>query len=178
MRVILIRHGPAAARDARRWPDDARRPLTARGAERTERALRGLKHEYVPTRICSSPLVRCTETAAIAQRVFTAARAPETLAALAPSGSYTRIVEFLAQCKPSESVALVGHEPDLGKLAGVLVFGAPATTLPLKKAGVCVIDFAGKVEAGKGHLLAFLPPRVLRARTGAKASRIGSKARA
>lgn len=169
MRVILIRHGPAASRDARRWPDDARRPLTARGSERTELAMRGLKRMITPTRILTSPLTRSAETAAIAQRVFGGSRAVETLAALAPGSSYTRVVETLAQFKPGETVALVGHEPDLGKLAGVLVFGAPAATLPLKKAGVCIIDFAGRVEAGKGRLLAFLPPRLLRARAGAKA---------
>src|SRR5437762_3410272 len=58
--------------------------------------------------------------------------------------------------------ALVGHEPDLGKLAGSLVFGAPRA-LPLKKAGACAIDFAGPVEAGAGQLAWFMSPKQLRA---------------
>ncbi|MEO5617230.1 MAG: phosphohistidine phosphatase SixA [Candidatus Eisenbacteria bacterium] len=170
MRIILIRHGPAARRDAKRWPNDARRPLTARGIERTELAMRGLKRLVEPTRICTSPLVRSAETAAIAHRVFAGSRAPETMATLAPGCPYHRVVAHLAQFKPAETVVLIGHEPDLGKLAGVLIFGAPATTLPLKKAGACIIDFVGKVESGKGLLRAFLPPRVIRTRTRAKVS--------
>jgi len=46
---------------------------------------------------------------------------------------------------------LVGHEPDLGKLAGVLLFGAPAA-LPLRKAGACSIEFDNHCAAGKGRL--------------------------
>jgi len=167
MRVILIRHGPAARRDARRWPDDARRPLTARGIERTERAMRGLRRHVEIRLLLTSPLVRSTQTAEIARRVCGIAAPPELLPALCPGGDYHRVLERLAECKPADVVALIGHEPDLGKLAGVLIFGAPATTLPIKKAGVVVVDFAGKVEAGKGLLRAFLPPRLLR--VGAKA---------
>jgi phosphohistidine phosphatase len=170
MRVILIRHGPAARRDARRWPDDARRPLTSRGMERTGQAMRGLARLVKPTRILSSPLIRALQTAEIARKAFASAAPVESVAPLAPGIAYREMVELLARFKPSETVALVGHEPDLGKLASVLVFGAPASTLPLKKAGVVVIDFTGKVESGKGRLLAFLPPRALRARARAKAA--------
>ena len=164
MRVILIRHGSAARRDARRWPDDARRPLTARGIERTEQAMRGLRRQIEIGRLLTSPLVRSTQTADIARRVCEIEPPPELLPALSPGGDYHRVLERLAECKPAEVVALIGHEPDLGKLAGVLVFGAPATTLPFKKAGACIIDFPGRVEAGKGLLRAFLPPRLLRAK--------------
>jgi len=169
MRVILIRHGPAARRDARRWPDDTRRPLTDRGIERTELAMRGLRRLLRPGRVITSPLRRALETAEIVRRVYAMDAIVETTPLLAPGVAYHRVVELLARCKPAEVVALIGHEPDFGKLAGVLVFGAPAATLPLKKAGVCVIDFAGRVEPGKGRLLAFLPPRALRARARARA---------
>ena len=58
-------------------------------------------------------------------------------------------------------MVLVGHEPDLGKLAGVLLFGAP-TEVPLKKAGACSIA-AEAAEAGAGRLRWLLPPATLRA---------------
>jgi phosphohistidine phosphatase SixA len=55
----------------------------------------------------------------------------------------------------------VGHEPDLGTLAGALVTGA-STSLPLKKAGACSIHFVGPVEPGTGRLDWLLTPRALR----------------
>jgi len=88
--------------------------------------------------------------------------AVEDLAALAPGGSYRGVLQRLTALDGDGAVVLVGHEPDLGKLAGVLLFGAPASTLPLKKAGACIIDFDGPPRAGEGELMLFLPPRVLR----------------
>jgi len=58
-------------------------------------------------------------------------------------------------------IALVGHEPDLGKLAGTLLFGAPSA-VALKKAGACAIDFEGAIRPGSGRLCWFLTPRMLR----------------
>lgn len=164
MRVVLFRHGIAGSRDARRWPDDALRPLTARGKERTEQAARGLRKLMPVTRILSSPLLRATQTADILRSVYEVTREIELVPALSPGGSYHEVIQRLRALRPSESVALVGHEPDLGKLAAVLAFGAPASSLPLKKAGACIIDFVGKPESGHGKLFALLPPRMLRRR--------------
>lgn len=164
MRVVLFRHGIAGSRDSRRWPDDEQRPLTARGRERAEQAARGLKRSQAVTRILTSPLLRCTQTAEILREAIGLARESEPVAALAPGGSYHEVLERLAKLPSSESVALVGHEPDLGKLAAVFVFGAPATGMALKKAGACIVDFVGKPASGAGRLLAFLPPKMLRRR--------------
>ena len=81
--------------------------------------------------------------------------------ALAPGNSFRAVIDRLAHLPAEEVVALVGHEPDLGKLAGVLLLGAPAA-LPLKKAGACAISFDEKVAAGAGRLEWFLAPGMLR----------------
>ena len=61
-------------------------------------------------------------------------------------------------------MALVGHEPDLGKLAGVLLFRAPAS-LPLKKAGACVISFTDVVRPrARAGSSGSMPPKALRRR--------------
>lgn len=161
MRIILFRHGPAAERDSARWPDDGARPLTARGTDRTHAAASGLaKLEPGVRRIVTSPLLRADMTAEILAEVFDEATR-ETLDALAPGGSYRGILEFVRGLPGDDPVVLVGHEPDLGKLAGILAFGAPAA-LPLKKAGACAFDFDGPPTPGTGRLLWLLPPRVLR----------------
>jgi phosphohistidine phosphatase len=163
MIVVLFRHGPAEQRDAERWSDDRRRPLTERGAERTRAAARGLARILSgATQILTSPLLRCRDTAEILRANLEVAAAPELLDSLAPEGSFRETLRRLQEFHSDETVIVVGHEPDLGKLAGVMLFGAPAA-LPLKKAGACALSFEGAPRAGSGVLQWFLPPRTLRA---------------
>lgn len=168
MLVVLFRHGPAGRRDASRWPDDSLRPLTERGRERTRDAARGLGRLLKKTPlVITSPFVRAAESAEILHKVLDPKKAVETLDTLRPGGSVRAVVKRLEAAGTGDIVILVGHEPDLGKLAGTLVFGAPATGLPLSKSGACVITFVGPVRPGEGRLHAFLPPRLLR-RVGKK----------
>jgi phosphohistidine phosphatase len=169
MRLILVRHGPAGRRDAERWPDDALRPLTSRGVKRSREASRGLARvEPGIGLIASSSLARALQTARIFARTLHLA-AVETLDALGPAGSRAGILEFLAAHAAVRSVVLVGHEPDLGELAGALLFGSPSH-LPIKKAGACAIAFDAEVRAGAGALHWFLPAKML-ARLGSTAVR-------
>lgn len=166
MRLILFRHGPAGSRDPERWPDDGVRPLTAKGGERVELAGRALrKLEGTITVILTSPLVRARQTADRLEASLDCRDGVEVLDALSPGGSYRQVIARCAEFGADDLVMLVGHEPDLGKLAGTLVFGAPAA-LPLKKSGACAIDFEAGAHAGAGRLHWLLPPRVLRRLSG------------
>ena len=162
MRVVLFRHGPAGQRDASRWPDDGQRPLTAKGEERTLAASDGLAMLLGGeiTVIATSPLVRAARTAELLSQSAPDA-ALEPLDALLPGHSYRGVLAWLAKRAPEDTVVLVGHEPDLGKLAGMLVFGAPAA-LPLKKAGAALIQCVGEVTPGAGKLRWLMPPKALR----------------
>lgn len=119
-----------------------------------------------PVRIATSPFARCARTAELLADALPDATV-ERLAALAPDGSWRELLRWLGRRGGSETVVLVGHEPDLGKLAGSLLFGAPAA-LPLKKAGACLIQCVGDPAAGQGLLRWFLPPRTLRRLAGRK----------
>ncbi len=170
MRIILFRHAPAEARDPERWPDDLLRPLTSRGESRGRRAARGvLRLEPGVTRVLTSPALRALDTAMLLSLELEPAHKPRTLASLAPGGAWRETLRALAHEPADSVVVLVGHEPDLGQLAGVLLFGAPAT-LPLKKAGACSID-AEAPESGAGRLRWFLAPATLR-RLGRKRSKV------
>jgi phosphohistidine phosphatase len=161
MQVILFRHGPAGRRDATRWPEDAKRPLSPRGEQRTRAAARGIgRLAGEVTHLATSPLVRAVQSAAALHDEIGAPE-PRALEALAPGGGYRRTLEWLRGLPSEAVVVLVGHEPDLGKLAGVLLFGAPAA-LPIKKAGACAVEFVSEVAPGAGRLKWFLPPRALR----------------
>ena len=171
MRVVLLRHGPAGQRDASRWPNDALRPLSTQGESRTRAACAGLRKLLGDdvTLIATSPLVRSARTAKLLAEALDGVKVV-TLEALEPGGSYREILRFLAEQPAGETVVLVGHEPDLGKLAGVLLFGAPAA-VPLKKAGACLIQCVGEVGPGTGRLRWLLTPKLLRAR-GKKGTKV------
>lgn len=160
MLIVLFRHGPAADRDAKRWPDDRERPLTERGRDRTLRAAHGLVRLIgAPTMIYTSALTRAADTAQILARAAGIDRLDD-LESLEPGGARTRTYEALAKhAGDSSIVVLVGHEPDLGELAGSLIGSAP---LALKKAGACAIEVDGRPRAGAGELRWFLQPSILR----------------
>jgi phosphohistidine phosphatase len=162
MRVVLFRHGPAGKRDPERWPDDGERPLSGRGITRTRTAAAAVaRMERGFTRVLTSPLRRAVESAELFVESCEPKVPIERFDGLAPGHSFRDVIQRLSELGPDEVVALVGHEPDLGKLAGVLLFGAPAS-LPLKKAGACVISFTDVAASGAGRLEWFLPSKALR----------------
>ena len=162
MRIVLFRHGPAETRDPARWPDDSSRPLTARGADVTRRAARGVaRMEPGITRVCSSPADRALDTARLLSSELELGE-PELLPALAPEGAWRDALPWLAEQPADAVVALVGHQPGLDLLAGKLLGTAGDGSLVLKKAGACSI--ACEVpEPGRGQLRWWLRPAALRA---------------
>jgi len=103
-------------------------------------------------RLVHSPLRRAHETAELLAPLVAGELEPSALLARAPGDE---LVASLA----GEELALVGHEPWLTQLAGILI-GAPAG-LALKKGGVLVLE--GKPRAGGMQLVQALAPATLRA---------------
>ena len=173
MKLVLFRHGPAGRRDARRWPDDRERPLTGIGKKRTRKAALGIARlEPKLAHIWTSPLVRARETAERLAQAYDPPPKITVVDALAPGMDPLRDLAAESRREPGATIALVGHEPDLGALAGRLV-GRDTSALPLKKAGGCAIAMNGLVRAGSGELEWLLPPSVLR-RLGKKKKPEGS----
>ena len=162
MLLVLFRHGPAGTADPARGPEDSKRPLTPRGVEKTRRAALGL-HRILDTEphIFSSPLVRAKETADLLAASYVPMLHVEMMEALIPGRTLEEVMARIVEVA-SGPVVLVGHEPSLGHLAGLLVTGRQMT-LPIKKAGACGIELSGTVAPGQGDLLWFATPRMLRA---------------
>ena len=158
--LYLIRHAIAAERGAT-WPDDARRPLTHQGMARMRQVVKGLEELGVTIDlVLTSPLARAVETAEIVSRGLKTK--PEIIAvpALAPGGAPVRVAEALAPHTSPRTVAIVGHEPELGELAGWLI--GSRTPLVFKKGGVACIEVSEWPPARKGQLLWLATPRMLR----------------
>jgi phosphohistidine phosphatase len=158
--VYLVRHAIAGERGPE-YPDDAQRPVTKKGAARMRQGVRGLR-SLAPgiELVLTSPLVRARDTAGL----LAAGLAPEpdvlVLDALAPGCAPADVVRGLTRRPERGTVALVGHEPDLGLLAAWLL-GA-REPLVFKKGGIARIDFDGNPGEAAGRLIWLATPRMLR----------------
>jgi len=163
MDCVLLRHGIAMEQDE--WGgSDADRPLTERGAMRVAQVAAGLKHlDVQPTHIFSSPLLRAIETAKILQKSLRISSAVQIIDELLPDSPPNKLLSGLQNVLPESCVLLIGHEPQLGMAAGVLLTGRPSTSFPLKKAGACLIEVSIPAKPGRGILRWWLTPTQLRA---------------
>jgi phosphohistidine phosphatase len=163
MELLIVRHAIACDPDAQRWPDDVERPLSARGVLRARQAARGVRRIVPrPVRVLTSPLLRARQTAAILAE-FAAWPGASLTPLLAPEVSPAAVLALLARSRES-CVALVGHQPSLGRLlASCLAGGGGRGAFELRKMGMALVDFDGPPRAGRGELLWLVPPRLLRA---------------
>lgn len=161
MDLLLIRHARAEEREtfAAGGREDDQRPLTEEGRDRMTRAARGLKR-LVPSIevLATSPLVRARQTAELVQELY--GGAISTVPALGPGGNLNDLVTWVAD-QEGETRALVGHQPDLGHLAALLLTGRSSDFVPLKKGAVCAIRFRGSPCVHRGELCWLLTARQL-----------------
>lgn len=164
MMVLIIRHAKAEPRAMPGLSDkkDAARPLTDAGRRNMHKAAKGLR-TLVPEldQLVTSPLVRAQQTAAIVSERY--ADMPVTeLALLAPGGSMPALLAWLREQPAAATVALVGHEPDLGVFASYLLSESKESFISLKKGAACLIEFTERPVAGDAKLEWLLQPNELR----------------
>jgi phosphohistidine phosphatase len=121
MRLYLIRHAEAAQGE----PDELR-PLTPAGRQQARELGARLAADGVhPDAILSSPLLRARETAdQLARALGTRAEPDERLA---PGATAQDVLASVAH--RGETVVVVGHQPDCGRIAATLG-GGPEPRFP------------------------------------------------
>ena len=127
VRIYLVRHAKAAPGD----PDQLR-PLNAQGREEARLLAEQLAADR-PDAIVTSPLLRARETAEVLARACGLEAVPDER--LAP-GATSLDARHAAKGR-GERVVLVGHQPDLGRIAAALSGGDEP---PFPTAGIAVID--------------------------------------
>ncbi len=158
--LYLVRHALAADR-GEAYPDDHLRPLTPKGIARFRKAVEGLARLDVSIdSVLTSPLVRARQTAEILAAGLAGSPPVVETAELRPGGRFDRLVAEVAGCKDCTAIALVGHEPDIGELAGRLL--GTTGSLAFNKGAVCRIDFDTWPADGPGRLRWFVTQRILR----------------
>ena len=139
MDLYVLRHGVAEDRGSAGCANDGERPLTAKGARRMARQVRGLRSLEVSIDVVvTSPLVRAVQTAEVVHEGLAVTGRLVTSNALAPGGSPSQLVSHLATGYSSaDDVMVVGHEPYLSSLISVLTTGDPEPVVRLRKGALC-----------------------------------------
>jgi phosphohistidine phosphatase len=157
MEIYVIRHADAEPL-SETITDDAERPLTETGkgqAKAVGQCLQklGAKVDVILT----SPLLRARQTAEGMVAAWTKpAPAVEVVEELADAGKRRKLTKVLRDLG-KETVAIVGHQPDLSVYAAWLM-GSKKAALELDKAGVALIHCPDGPGRGAGSLAWLVTP--------------------
>jgi phosphohistidine phosphatase len=162
MMLYILRH--AAAEEAASGGDDGARKLTERSKEKMVGAAAGLRAMGLKfDAILTSPLARATETAELVAAAFDNSPPPQVLPALATGIPAAEAVSALRAFAKQDDVMIVGHEPQLGAIASILLTGASDVAhFKLKTGGCIAIDLPTRFERGGGEMRWMLTHRQLR----------------
>lgn len=165
MDLYLLRHGVAVRRGTPGYANDRARPLTPEGRRRLASITLGMRRLGVDfDAIFSSPYVRARETAEVVARGLGMERHVATSPLLAPDADRSRLlaeIETMVK-RASARVLLVGHEPDLSRLASLLVFGDDGGFIKLRKGGLIKLTVDAWQRGRRAQLEFFLTPEQLR----------------
>lgn len=161
MNLYLVRHGIAVSHYSAGYEEDSQRPLTDKGRAKMRDIARGLKVLGVhPALIMSSPYVRARQTAEILKEVLGLAEPLAFTENLLPLAHPDHMWEELRTQQALDSVALVGHEPNMSALTNLLL-GVTGLQLVFKKGGVCHLILSEFGDQPRAVLRWFLAPKLL-----------------
>jgi phosphohistidine phosphatase len=124
------------------------------------KAARGLSRlDIVFDIVLTSPLVRARQTAEIVAGGLAPRPSLVNIDSLAPDAGYAALLADLEKHARKPRIALVGHEPDIGELAGRLI--GSRRSIEFKKGAICRIDVDDIPPSGPGQLRWFITPKIL-----------------
>jgi phosphohistidine phosphatase len=156
MLLYLLRHAEAVELAT----SDHARTLTRKGHEQAGRVGKFCHREgLVPEVIFSSPVTRARQTADLVARSFPEAEVVDVPWASCGMDPREALAELAsARC---QSLMLVGHQPDLGLLAALLLGLPNPDSLHVRKSLLMGLDLAAGRAAGRGVLQFFLPVKLM-----------------
>jgi phosphohistidine phosphatase len=156
MQLYLLRHAEAEDDPT----SDEQRALTTKGEKQARSVGKFCRnHSINPKIILSSPLRRAEQTARIFAGELDVPNAVQLAEFLRPGLTLERTFSGLEKYPEKASILLVGHEPDLSKLAGSLV-GTRAENIHFRKATLMSVNLS-KMESGTGMIDFLIPVKCL-----------------
>jgi len=129
MELILWRH--AEAEDG--FPD-MERSLTSKGEKQAARMAEFLRPRLPErTQVLASPALRAQQTAKTLTKHF------ETEPGIGPGCDPQAVLDLLGWPEGNKTLLIVGHQPYLGEIAGLLLFGSQVG-LSVKKGAIWWLD--------------------------------------
>ena len=159
--LFIIRHAWAEDRDEAKYPDNALRPLTEEGRQRFTRMVellvpRGLK----PQLIATSPMTRCRQTADVLAEALGHKAKVVDCEELLPGGDPKRLLAWTEEhAGGRKEVAWVGHAPDVGHLAALLL--GEDGWMDFKKGAIAAIRWTDAPELVRGELQWLVTAKIL-----------------
>jgi len=163
MNLYFLRHAIAADKPSWKGPDSDR-PLTKEGIRKMKKAARGMRRlDLKIDWILSSPHRRAHDTAIIVAKELKLKKKLRAWKSLAPDGDPKILTRHLAlDFRTWESVMLVGHEPYLTQLIGVLAAGSKEIALELDKGGLAKLSADSLAYDRCATLQWLLTPKILK----------------
>jgi phosphohistidine phosphatase len=132
------------------------RPLSDKGVITAKKVFKEMSKIYdTPSVIFCSEALRARETAQLFAKSFKGARLVQS-GLLNPGASFENVRKLLDGEK-SETVAIIGHEPDLTAIVSTLTANGSNLSIDFKKAALVEVDID---EEFRGVLKAVLPPKI------------------
>lgn len=164
MELYILRHGKAQEHTQNR-ASDAKRQLTETGRKEIECIAKAMKNLELKTdEIISSPLIRAIQTAEISLKHITNKKKSITIwNELKPEIETVKTIKKLITLKSTSSVLLVGHEPHLTNMIGLIISDNPINlNISLKKGGLVHIRCNPNKTKMSGSLRSMMTPKQLK----------------
>jgi len=150
VKLFLVRHAEAVERSG--TTPDASRCLTTKGRLAFRKIARRVRRAGIaPDVIFTSPLLRAVQTAEILAERLKCKGDVFVAKELSPGFDLMALRFLLARAGDPREVAFVGHEPDLGILAAMLL-DVPGG-FPLRKGAVLAMEADGSARKGSAKFL-------------------------
>ena len=157
MNLYVLRHGIAVEAGTPEYPQDSERPLVPKGRRQLRQiagAMASMDLRF--DRVLSSPFLRAIQTAEIIAESLKLDERIRISDELTPDGQPTVLIRQMNELQPvPEDILLVGHQPNLSRLIGLLTAGNTEMVIDLKKGGLCKLE-AESLRAGRCAMLAWL----------------------
>ncbi|HTY15197.1 MAG TPA: phosphohistidine phosphatase SixA [Methanoregulaceae archaeon] len=161
MDVYILRHGKAGLHTP--GDDDSSRSLTDKGRIEIEEIAQWLKYREISfDSIATSPLERARETGAIIAAGLGQELTCETWPSLSTGGDPEAICRDIRDHSGMFSLLLVGHEPTLSSLIGLMISGNSNAGIMMAKGGLARIrNVQEEADIVRGDLQWLLTPKLI-----------------
>lgn len=160
MKLIICRHGESDMMSITGLDKD--RKLSEKGKNDIVKMAKFIQGTPIKvTKVYHSPYLRTTETANIYSDILPGKIVPETSDFLAPAGNYNDLLPCFCKYPNSETILIVGHNPDVSYFAANLLRSESISSMFFFSPGATLAINVARENFCNGQLIWFVSPEFL-----------------